>query len=327
MVGAVVRVGVVGCGQIADSHGLAIRATAGARLAACFDVVEERRVAYARRFDCPPVESLASLADRCDAAVVCTPPGTHSEVVEQLVSAGRDVLCEKELATSEEAALRMVRAAEAAGRVLAVGFRFRHDPLFVRCRELVGSGELGAVTFAHLWLPRPWTSRSSVTAAAFPRGVTHGHGCHAYDLMSFLFGDPDTVVGQGLRLAAGDPVPDDTSALVLRWPTQLGAVGMPWSDGQPALDRTLTVLGTEGTATADYLGRRIEVRTGREVRTEDVPQLDVAGVPGARLDFVRQMEDFVDAVRLRRLPVADGVAGYQAVRALLQVVEGPGWAS
>jgi UDP-N-acetyl-2-amino-2-deoxyglucuronate dehydrogenase len=321
-----VRVGLVGCGQVADSHGLAVRATPGAQLTACFDVVEERRVAFARRFGCTPVDSLAVLADRCDAAVVCTPPGTHATTVEQLVAAGRDVLCEKELATSAESALRMVEAARSAGRVLAVGFRFRHDPLFARCGELVRSGEIGRVTFAHLWLPRPWADRSSVTASAFPRGVTHGHGCHAYDLMSFLFGEPDAVAGQGLRIAAADPVPDDTSAMVLRWPAQLGVVSMPWSDGQPAFDRTLTVLGSAGTVTADYLGRRIAVRTGREFRTEDVTGLDVAGVPGARLDFVRQMEDFVGAVHVRRRPAADGMAGYQAVRALLRLVEEPGWA-
>jgi predicted dehydrogenase len=204
----------VGCDLVADSYGLALRATPGAPLTACFDVVEERLVAFARRFGCTPVDSLAVLASWCDAAVACTPPGTHATTVGQLVGAGRDVLCEKELATPAESALRMVEAAKAAGRVLAVGFRFR----------------------------------------------------------------------------------------------------------------TLTVLGSAGTLTADYLGRRIDVRTGRKFRTEDVTGLDVAGVPDARLDFVRQMEDFVGAVHVRRRPAADGVASYQAVRALLRLVEESGWA-
>jgi predicted dehydrogenase len=194
-----VRVGLIGCGQVADSHGLAVCATLGPRLTACFDVVEERRVAFARRFGCTLVDSLAVLANWCDAAVVCTPPGTHATTVEQLARAGRDVLCEKELATSAESALWMVEAAKSAGRVLAVGFRFQ----------------------------------------------------------------------------------------------------------------TLTVLGSARTVAADYLGRRSDARTGRKFRTEDVTDLDVAGVA---------------APHVRRRPAADGIAGYQAVRALLRLVEEPGWA-
>ena len=65
-----------------------------------------------------------------DAVVVCSPAGTHVEIVRAALELGLHVFCEKPLAITLADIDRIIEARERAGRVVQVGYMKRHDPAF-----------------------------------------------------------------------------------------------------------------------------------------------------------------------------------------------------
>ena len=80
-----------------------------------------------------------------DAVLVASPGDTHEDYVRACLAAGRPVLCEKPLASTADAARRVVDAEAAVGRRLVqVGFMRRFDPGYVALRDALDAGRVGA---------------------------------------------------------------------------------------------------------------------------------------------------------------------------------------
>jgi predicted dehydrogenase len=82
-----------------------------------------------------------------DAVSIATPPSTHFPLAKQALEAGKHVLVEKPLATSEAEAEALVELADREGLVLMPGHTFLYSPAVNKVRELIESGELGEVYF------------------------------------------------------------------------------------------------------------------------------------------------------------------------------------
>jgi myo-inositol 2-dehydrogenase / D-chiro-inositol 1-dehydrogenase len=80
--------------------------------------------------------------------VVASPAATHEPYVLACLQAGKPVLCEKPLASSAAAALRIVEADRGRGLV-TVGFMRRFDPGYVEFKARLDAGEIGAPLLMH----------------------------------------------------------------------------------------------------------------------------------------------------------------------------------
>lgn len=69
----------------------------------------------------------------------------HSEMAVNSFKAGKNVFCEKPLATNIDDCLAVKNAFEAGGRKLMIGFTLRYSPHYRRIKELVSSGKIGKV--------------------------------------------------------------------------------------------------------------------------------------------------------------------------------------
>ena len=86
----------------------------------------------------------ALLADpEIDAVYNPLPNGMHVEWSVRALEAGKHVLCEKPLSRRAADASAAFDAADAAGRVLAEAFMWRHLPQTRRLRELLDEGAIG----------------------------------------------------------------------------------------------------------------------------------------------------------------------------------------
>jgi predicted dehydrogenase len=80
---------------------------------------------------------------RVDAVVVVTPESAHRVVAEPALWAGKHVIVEKPLATTEEDGLAMIAASEAAGKLLMTSFLLRFDYRYARLQQRLA--DLGTV--------------------------------------------------------------------------------------------------------------------------------------------------------------------------------------
>jgi len=155
-----VRVGIVGGGRWAAMHRAALE-NVGAPLAAVLVRTSDsaRRLQDAWRVPAD-TELERFLAHEMEAVVVASPNHLHAEHAVAALEAGKHVLVEKPMAITVEDCDRILGAARASERVLAVGHEMRVFRLFEALREEAGG--LGAPQHLDLRLfRRPYRSGAS----------------------------------------------------------------------------------------------------------------------------------------------------------------------
>ena len=141
-----VNVGVIGVGMIGKDHIRRLTTVlAGAAVVAVTDVDLDQAKKIA---DGIPGASVHSTGQELinsrdvDAVLVCSWGPTHEEYVLAAIAAGKPVFCEKPLATSQEACLRIIDAEVAfGGRLVQVGYMRRYDAYYRALKAVVDSGD------------------------------------------------------------------------------------------------------------------------------------------------------------------------------------------
>jgi myo-inositol 2-dehydrogenase / D-chiro-inositol 1-dehydrogenase len=97
----------------------------------------------------PTGEELIADAE-VDAVVVCSWGPTHEQYVLASIAAGKPVFCEKPLATTAEACLRIVEAETAYGsRLVQVGYMRRYDAAYRALKAVLDAGAIGEPLMMH----------------------------------------------------------------------------------------------------------------------------------------------------------------------------------
>jgi myo-inositol 2-dehydrogenase / D-chiro-inositol 1-dehydrogenase len=147
------KVGVIGTGMIGKDHIRRMTSVlSGVSVVAVTDVDAAAAAAVAApigAFSHPDGASLIA-SPAVDAVVVSSWGPTHEEYVLAAIAAGKPVFCEKPLATTAEACLRIVNAEVASGRRLVqVGYMRRYDVAYRALKGVLASGEIGAPLMMH----------------------------------------------------------------------------------------------------------------------------------------------------------------------------------
>jgi predicted dehydrogenase len=141
------RVVIVGCGKIADSHVDEIRRLPEqAQVVAVCDREGLMAEQLAMRFAIPAryddFESMLE-QERPDVVHITTPPQSHTALALTALAADCHVYVEKPFALDSVQAAQVLAAAEGHRRKVTVGYSSLFDPPVERLRELVASGVLG----------------------------------------------------------------------------------------------------------------------------------------------------------------------------------------
>lgn len=191
----------VGCGAVSQLfYAPALRALEAAgelRVLAVVDPVVAARAKLIESF--PLARGAATLAEvdvpRGVLAIIASPPRWHAEQTIAAVARGWHVLCEKPMAASGVEAARMIEAAEAADRVLAVGHYKRFFPSSFAIKALCSPlGALGTLQRFDIDEGGPFTwpaaSPAFFNKQETPGGVLLDIGVHVFDLLLWWLGAP-----------------------------------------------------------------------------------------------------------------------------------------
>jgi predicted dehydrogenase len=273
-----VGIGIVGYGMMGRAHAYGYRLAPQMReLQVCPRLLlmsgrnaeAVARAARANGVDRAVTDWRAVLDDpRIDIVDVCTPPGTHAEIVEAAIAADKAVLCEKPLAVTYAEARRAATAAERGGRPHAIGFNYRRLPALSLMKRFVDEGRVGDVRlFRATWLSDEFVDPAIPFDWRFERamGATTiaDLGAHLIDLALWLVGDvaevgaqSRTFTGSRIDPATGRPRPvdvDEASSALLQFACGArGALEMARVAPRRPCDFTVEVNGTDGTIVFDY---------------------------------------------------------------------------
>ena len=172
------RVGVIGCGNIAQRHAKAYQSVPGFHLAAAVEPNLETARAFEETFTVPtmyadPEEMLRK--ESLDVVSICTWHRLHAPQTLMAAEHGvKAVLCEKPMAVSLEEADQMIAVCRSSGTKLAIGHQRRFYPGWTEARRLISEGVIGKPTM--------------VTGYVVD-GLLNT-GSHVIDGMRYVLGDP-----------------------------------------------------------------------------------------------------------------------------------------
>ena len=194
-----VRVGVIGVGMIGQDHIRRItQVLSGGAVVAVTDVDAARAGRVASGL--PGAKLHPTGADLIgdsgvDAVLVTSWGPTHEEHVLAAIKAGKPVFCEKPLATTEEACLRIVDAEVASGRRLVqVGFMRRYDAGYHALKAALDDGGIGAPLLMHCAHRNPSVPPYGFTTEM----MVSDSAVHEIDLVRWLF-DEEVVAASILK--------------------------------------------------------------------------------------------------------------------------------
>jgi scyllo-inositol 2-dehydrogenase (NADP+) len=129
--------------------------------------------------------------NRYDAVLACIPDEPKLDLARYCIAHGKHVLIEKPLWTPRDEDIRQLEhSARASGVVVYTAYNHRFEPHFVRMRDLISSGELGAIYSCRMFYGNG-TARLVRDSAWRDQGagVIPDLGSHLLDTCRFWFGD------------------------------------------------------------------------------------------------------------------------------------------
>ena len=324
----IIRVGLIGGGNITETHARAVRSIPGTEVAAVFGSNAEKVERLCREHGGTPYADIEDFVKHrpMDMVVIGSPSGLHATQGIAAAQAGLHVLTEKPIDISTQRADELIRAAEQHGVKLSVIFQDRLKPEICRLKEYLTSGALGRPILADArvkWYRPPEyyaNSRWRGTLALDGGGALINQGIHTVDLLLWLLGDVVRVQAR-TKTALHKIEGEDTAVAILEFAN--GALGLlqATTSTYPGYARKVEITGSEGTLILDndrIVATDLRTKSGT-VHSDISPVSESASSPVVSDIRAHRavLEDFIRSVQQDKTPVCDGRDG----RRSLSVVE------
>lgn len=202
-----IRVGVVGIGNMGSAHSLNIYANKvkGAVLGAVCDIDKTKKEwAKQNLGDTEFFESYEDMikSGKVDAVIIATPHNLHPVIASFAFDMSLHVLSEKPIGTYTKIVRSLNEKAKQSGKVFAIMFNQRVNPVFKKAREIVHSGQIGELV-RFVWIITNWYRRQQYYESSSWRATWKGEGggilanqcVHNLDVMQWITGLPKTIEG------------------------------------------------------------------------------------------------------------------------------------
>lgn len=221
-----IKWGMIGCGNVTEkkSGAPAINKVPHSRLVAVMARKLEKAADYAQRHSVPKwydqVDELINDPE-VNAVYIATPPDSHLEYTEKALRAGKPVYVEKPMARTFAECEAMNRISRETGVPLFVAYYRRTLPYFIKLKELVDAGAIGAIRCVIIALHwQPYAEEVGTDAAprwrVFPEisggGHFHDLASHQFDFLEYLFGPVKQATGIACNQAGLYPADDIVTA-------------------------------------------------------------------------------------------------------------------
>lgn len=194
-----IKVAIIGTGNISECHINAYLKNPNVELYAFCDIREERLNEMGKRYGVTRLytdkDVMLKELPEIDAVSVCTWNSAHAPCTIAALKAGKNVLCEKPMATSAAEAKEMLAAARESGKLLMIGFVRRYGNDCTILKDFVDNGYFGDIYYTKATYlrrngsPGGWFGNKEFSAG----GPLIDLGVHVTDLTRYIIGNPKPV--------------------------------------------------------------------------------------------------------------------------------------
>lgn len=286
------------------------------------DIDEARAVELARRHGVRHTTTWEeAVSDSAvDVVAVCTSNKFLAQIAIAALRAGKHVLCEKPMGRNATEASEMAAAANAANRVLKIGFTLRFHPAMRRARELIAQGDLGTLfcihaIYGHGGRPgydKEWRGNPELAGG----GELLDQGVHLLDASRWFLGDVEVVAAITPRWHWEVAPLEDNAFVFLRGPGgEVANLHTSWTMWKNRF--WFEVLGRDGYARVEGLGGSYGVETltvGRKRAVGSVPEETVIRFAEPDPSWEADWSDLISCIEEERSPEVGAHEGLAVMR-------------
>lgn len=298
-----INVACLGMGWWSDVLADAIKRSKKINIVACYTRSEEKRQAFAKKYDCKPAATYEEiLKDKSiDAIINTTPNNVHLETTRAAAEAGKHVFLDKPIANTVSEGYAIAAVCRKAGVVLGLGYQRRREAHFRWIRKQIDAGVFGKLVNAEANISRDRLGQIDLsswryTAEGMPGGVMLQIGIHYADVLEYLMGPIKAVSGRFAQLVLPGDNPDVASLVFEHENGALSTLNASYASASEYY--LMNIYGKEASAYYDlHGGLRFLKRGSTTSEPVKVEKIDT---------FVDELDEFADAVRGQGQPEMDG---------------------
>ena len=325
------HVGLIGGGNISETHAYAARAIPGVEIAAVYGTNSEKvRKLCSEHGGTPFTDFLAFLAHRpMDLVIIGSPSGLHATQGIAAARQGLHILTEKPIDISTGRADELIEAAKRSGVKLGVIFQDRMKPHIRQLKDWIDRGLLGKPLLVDArvkWYRPPEyyaKSRWRGTLELDGGGALMNQGIHTIDLLLWLLGDVSRVQAR-VATQLHRIESEDTAMGLLEFAS--GAIGIfhATTAAYPGYPRRVEISGSEGTVILEHdriiaVDSRNAPPEGTKFAERDENQSGSSAVVSDFRGHQAVIDDFLCAIQKNTAPACDGNEGRRSL-ALVEAI-------
>lgn len=333
MIVNILKVGVIGCGSIAQYRHLPeYEANPYVQIVAVCDSNKKRAKEVANKYGVNMYTDYNELinCEELDAVSVCTPNDLHASISIVALQSGIHVLCEKPMATSKKDAEMMIEAAEKSGTKLMIGHNQRFVTSHQKAKQLIENGEIGKIysfrtAFGHSG-PENW-SVDGKESWFFKKdeaflGAMGDLGVHKADLIRYILNEEITEVGAFVETSAKTfSNVDDCAVCMLKSESGIiGTLAASWSyvskeDNSTIIYGEKAILRLEDDPNYSLI---LQYKNGVVVKYE-LDKIQSNAAVGQSNSHI--IEQFVESILSDKEPLINGVEGMKSLEVILAAIQ------
>lgn len=311
------RVGIVGCGNIFTMHVTSTTHLENAKLVGVCDIKKDRADKAAEKFNVKAYYDYKDLIKKelIDVVHICVPHYLHPIISKYALEHDVNVLCEKPMAIKWEDAVNNVALAEKNNLKYGIIFQCRFNDTARLIKQNLENGKLGKVISARVVLT--WCKPDSYYALSDWKGTWDKEGggvvidqaIHSLDLANWFINDePISVQAHLTNRGHSIMEVDDTGEGFIRYKN--GATLSFWAMNNYGCDEPIEIrlLCENGKAVMSYDDAVITFNDGTQLTasTQNPEIVYENGKDYWGFQHIREIADFYDAVETDREPFISG---------------------
>jgi predicted dehydrogenase len=333
------HIGLIGSGNITETHARAARAVPGTKISAIYGSNPQSVARLATKHEATPYQDFAAFLTHkpMDLVILGTPSGLHAHQGIPAAQQGLHVLTEKPLDITTKNVDALIAAAEKSNVKLGVIFQDRLKPNIQLLKHWLDRGLLGKPLLVDArvkWYRPPdyySTSKWRGTFALDGGGALINQAIHTLDLLLYLLGDVACVQARTATVLHKIEA-EDTAVATLEFAS--GALGIfhATTAAYPGYPRRVEISGTEGTVILEHdriIGAHLQNSPAVATISDALADLmasaedkNQSASSAAVSDFrghQAALEDFLAAIRQNRASACDGLEGRRSL-ALIETI-------
>src|SRR3989441_8435589 len=320
-----IHIGLIGGGNITQTHARAALAIPGVEIAAIYGTNSESVARLCHEHGGKPYQDFdAFLSHRpMNLVIIGSPSGLHATQGIAAARRGLHVLTEKPMDISTKRVDALIEGAKQSGVKLGVIFQDRLKPGIRQLKQWLDQGVLGKPLFVDArvkWYRPPEyyaNSRWRGTLSLDGGGALINQGVHTVDLLLWLFGDVTRVQAR-TSTALHAIEAEDTAVAILEFSSGALGVLQATTAAYPGYPRRLEITGSEGTVILEHdrivaADLRNPLADTNADATRDRNQSSSSPVVSDFRGHQAVFEDFIQAIQHDRMPVCDGREGRRSL--------------